>query len=148
MDPQELITRRRLEGPPPSLAAEASKAGEIDARRGETAPVLRFSRDFTSLEEFLTFARAEMASPEAPLSLASNSLPAREADFAAREAAVRANEEMQLAEDMVLMRREVKLSEQEKALTRLADLEENDRIQASTIRELQDRIALDVVRLV
>ena len=49
---------------------------------------------------------------------------------------------------MVLMGREVKVSEQEKALARLADVEENDRIQASTIRELQDRIALDEDRLV
>ena len=46
------------------------------------------------------------------------------------------------------MRRDVKVSEQEKALAWLADLEEKDRIQASTIRELQDRVALDEDRLV
>ena len=83
MDPQGLITRRRLEGPPPSLAADASKAGEIDARRGEATPGLGFSRDFASLDEFLTFARTEVASSEAPLFLASGSLSAREADLAA-----------------------------------------------------------------
>ena len=102
VDPQEPITRGRLEGPPSSLAGETSKAGELDARHGETTPGLGFSRDFASLDEFLTFARTEVASPEVPLSLASSSLSAREADLAAREAVVRANEEMQVAEDMSL----------------------------------------------
>ena len=137
VDPQGLITRRRLEGPPPSAAADTPKAREIEAGRGGDAPGPGFSRDFASLEEFLSFSLEGVARSEAPLSLASDDLSAREADLVAREAAVRANEEMQLAKDMVLMGREVKVSEQEKALARLADLEENDHIQASTIRELQ-----------
>ena len=55
---------------------------------------------------------------------------------------------MKPAKDMILMSREVKVAEQEKALAQLADLEESERIQASTIRELQDRIVLDEDRLV
>ena len=148
MDPQELITRGRPEGPPLSLEDATSKAGELDATRGEATPGLGFSRDFASLDEFLTFAHTEVANPEVPLSLAGSNLSAKEADLTAWEEAVRANKKMQAAEDMILMSREVKVAEQEKALARLADLEESDRIQASTIRELQDRIALDEDRLV
>ena len=55
---------------------------------------------------------------------------------------------MQTAEDMILMGREVKVAEQEKALARLADLEESERIYLATTGELQDRIALDEDRLV
>ena len=93
-DPQEPITRGRIEGPPPSLEGEASKAGELDATRSEATPGLGFSRDFASLDEFLTFAHTEVANPEVPLSLAGSNLSAREADLVAREEAVQANEKM------------------------------------------------------
>ena len=49
---------------------------------------------------------------------------------------------------MIRMVREVKVAEQEKALARLADLEESERIYIAMIGELQDRIALDEDRLV
>lgn len=42
MDPQELITWGRPEGPPPSLEDATSKAGELDATRGEGTPGLGF----------------------------------------------------------------------------------------------------------
>ena len=100
------------------------------------------------MEEFLAFARTEVAGSEVSLPLVNSSLSAREADLVAREEAVRAHEKMQTAEDMILMGREVKVAEQEKALARLADLEESERIYIATIGELQDRIALDEDRLV
>ena len=82
------------------------------------------------------------------MSVVNSSLSARELDLAAREEAVRAHEKMQTTEDMVLMVRETKVSEQEKALAWLADLEESERVYIATIEELQDRIALDEDRLV
>ena len=94
VDPQELIARGRADGPPPSLEDATSKAGELDAAHGEATPGLGFSRDFASLDEFPTYAHAEVASPEVPLSLAGSNLSASEADLAAREEAVRANEKM------------------------------------------------------
>ena len=100
------------------------------------------------MDEFLAFARSEVARTEVPLPLVDSTLSAREADLAAREEAVRANEKMQVAEDMTFMSREVKVAEQEKDLARIADLEESEHIHAATIRELQDRIALDEDRLV
>ena len=92
--------------------------------------------DFTSLEEFLAFTRAEVAGSEASLPLVNSSLSAREAELAAWEEAIRAHEKMQTAEDMILMGREVKVAEQEKTLARLADLEESERIHRVTIGEL------------
>ena len=80
--------------------------------------------------------------------MVNSNLSAREADLAAREEAVRAHEKMQTAEDMILMSREVNVAKQEKALARLADLEESECIHIAMIGELQDRIALDEDRLV
>ena len=90
------------------------------------------------MEEFLAFARTEMAGSDASLSLVNCNLSARELDLAAREEAVRAHEKMQTAEEMVLMVRETKVSGQEKALARLADLEESERVYIATIEELKD----------
>ena len=148
MDPQERGNWRRPESPPPGLEDATSKADELGDVHGDAAPGSGFLRDFASLDEFLAFARSEVASTEVPLPLVDSTLSAKEADLAAREEAVRANEKMQVAEDMILMGREVKVAEQEKDLARIADLEESERIHTTTIRELQDRIALDEDRLV
>ena len=48
----------------------------------------------------------------------------------------------------MLMVREARVAEQEGVLTRLADLEDSERVYKATIEELQDRIALDEDRLV
>ena len=111
MDPHELATRGRPESPPPSQGDVTSKAGELGAARGDSVPEFGFSRDFASLEEFLAFARMEATGPGASLPLVDSSLSAREAELAAREEAVRAHENMQTAEDMILMSREVKVAE-------------------------------------
>ena len=79
---------------PPSQEDVTSKAGEPRAAHGDSAPEFGFLRDFASLEEFLAFACIEVAGSEVPLPLADSSLSAREADLAAREEAVRANEKM------------------------------------------------------
>ena len=100
------------------------------------------------MDEFLAFARTEAAGLEVSLPLVNSNLSAREVDVAAREEAVRANEKMQTTEDMILMGKEVKVAKQEKALARLADLEDSERIHIATIGELQDRIALDEACLV
>ena len=100
------------------------------------------------MEEFLAFARAEMVGSGASLSLVDSSLSARELDLAAREEAIRAHEKMQTAEDVILMVRETKVAEHEGVLTRLADLEDSERVYIATIEELQDWIALDEGRLV
>ena len=47
-----------------------------------------FSMDFANMEEFLAFARTEMAGSDASLSLVENSLSAKELDLAAREETV------------------------------------------------------------
>ena len=94
MDPQELVNWGRPESPPPSLEDATSKAGELEAARGDATPGLGFLRDFASLDEFLTFAYTEVAGLEVPLPLVHSNLSAREADLAAREEAVRAHEKM------------------------------------------------------
>ena len=66
----------------------------------------------------------------------------------AREETVRAQEKLQAAEDVMLMVREARVAEQEGALMRLLDLEENERAHLAMIEELQDPIALDEDRLV
>ena len=91
MDPQELVTQGRPESPPPSQEDVTSKAGELGAAHGDSAPEFGFSRDFASLEEFLAFACTEVAGQEAPLPLVNSNLSAREADLTAREEAVRAH---------------------------------------------------------
>ena len=88
------------------------------------------------MDEFLAFACTEVAASEVSLPLVNSNLSAREADLGAREEAVQAHEKMQTTEDMILMSREVKVAEQEKALARLADLEESERIHIATIGEL------------
>ena len=148
MDPQELVTRGRPESPPPSQGDVTSKAGELGAARGDSAPEFRFSRDFASLEEFLAFARTEATGPGASLPLVDSSLSASELDLAAQEEAVRAQEKLQTAEDVMLMVREARVAEQEGVLGRLSDLEDSERVYIATIEELQDRITLDEERLV
>ena len=56
-----------------------SKAGELEAALDDTAPELKFSRDFASLEEFLAFVSAEVVGSEASLPLVNSSLSAKEA---------------------------------------------------------------------
>ena len=67
--------------------------------------------------------------------------------MAAREENVLAQEKLQAVEDVMLMVREARVTEQERALTRLSDLEDNERLHLATIEALQDRIALDKDRL-
>ena len=47
----------------------------------------------------------------------------------------------------MLMVREARVAEQERALTRLSDLEDSERVHLATIEALQDRITLDEDRL-
>ena len=76
--------------PPPSQEDVTSKAGASGAAPSGDAPGYGFSRDFASVEEFLAFARAEMAGLDAPLSLANSGPSAKEFDLVTREEAVRA----------------------------------------------------------
>lgn len=95
-----------------------SKASASGTAPSDDAPGHGFSRDFANVEEFLAFARAEMAGSDASLSLVNSSLSARELDLAAREEAIRAHKKMQTAEDVILMVREMKVAKQERVLTR------------------------------
>ena len=97
--------------------------------------------------EFLSFARTEMVGPNTSLSLVEDSLSARELELAAREEDVLAQERRQAAVDVMLIAREGRISEQEKALTRLSDLEDSEHVHLATIEALQDRIGLDEDRL-
>ena len=89
-----------------------------------------------------------MAGSDASLSLVEGNLSARELDLAAWEETVLAQEKLQAAEDVMLMVREARVAEQERALTRMSDPEDSERVHLATIEALQDWIALDEDRLV
>ena len=85
MDPCKPVTREMPVSPPPGLEDAILRDHTLGAVPAGGTQGHRFSMEFASVREFLSFACMEMAGSDTSLSLIEGNLSARELDLAARE---------------------------------------------------------------